>query len=404
MQMNKTEKTPKSMRLQIGIFGRRNVGKSSIINLLTHQDTSIVSEVAGTTTDAVEKSMEMLPLGPVTFIDTAGIDDEGELGKQRILKSEKIKDRADIALIISDYNGWTDFENNLSEDFKARKVPVIAVVNKIDVQKPKDEMLSELKGKADFVLTVSAKKDCDVPSKIREALIRCVPEEFINPPEILEGLVQKEDTVILVTPIDKEAPKGRLIMPQVNVLRELLDNNCVSVVVTEKNLKQALNSLKNKPKIVITDSQAFKEVDKIVPSDIPLTSFSILFARLKGDLDIFCQGAKAIDTLQNGDKVLICESCTHHAIEDDIGTVKIPNLIQKKTGKKIIFERFSSHEFPMNIRDYKLIVHCGGCMTNRREILSRLGKAKEAGVPITNYGIAISYCLGICERALKPFA
>ncbi len=402
--MNKTEKTPKSMRLQIGIFGRRNVGKSSIINLLTHQDTSIVSEVAGTTTDAVEKSMEMLPLGPVTFIDTAGIDDEGELGKQRILKSEKIKDRADIALIISDYNGWTDFENNLFEDFKFRKVPVIAVVNKTDVQKPKDEMLSELKGKADFVLTVSAKKDSDVPSKIREALIRCVPEEFINPPEILEGLVQKEDTVILVTPIDKEAPKGRLIMPQVNVLRELLDNNCVSVVVTEKNLKQALNSLKNKPKIVITDSQAFKEVNKIVPSDIPLTSFSILFARLKGDLDIFCQGAKAIDTLQNGDKVLICESCTHHAIEDDIGTVKIPNLIQKKTGKKIIFERFSSHEFPMNIRDYKLIVHCGGCMTNRREILSRLGKAKEAGVPITNYGIAISYCLGICERALKPFA
>lgn len=397
------QKTPKSMRVHIGIFGKRNVGKSSLINIITHQKTSIVSNVAGTTTDAVEKAMEMLPIGPVVFIDTAGIDDVGELGLQRIEKSKKITERTDIAIIVCDYRGFDDYEIELVQTFKEQNIPIISVINKSDEGKISEEAEQKIRDLSCETLVISAKNDTDIPAKIREALIRNVPEEFINPPEITENIAENGDTVILVTPIDKEAPKGRLIMPQVNVLRELLDNNCITLVVTEKGLPKALCSLKEMPKIVITDSQAFKEVSEIVPQNVALTSFSILFARLKGDLKTFCEGAKAIDELQDGDKVLICESCTHHVIEDDIGRVKIPNLVRKKCGKNIIFENVSSHEFPKNAGEYKLIIHCGGCMTNRREILSRIGKAKEANVAITNYGIAISYCLGILDRAIKPF-
>lgn len=396
------EKTPKSMRLHIGIFGRTNVGKSSLINILTHQETSIVSCVAGTTTDAVEKSMEMLPLGPVVFIDTAGIDDTTELGEKRTEKTEKIIARCDVAIIVSDFNGWTKYETELAKTFKENSVPILAVINKSDVSKISEEKLREISAFADKIEEISAKKDKDIPSRIRETLIRCVPEEFINPPAILENLVNPEDVVVLVTPIDKEAPKGRLILPQVNVLRELLDNRCISVVTTEKTLDMSLKSLKNPPKLVITDSQAFKQVSEIVPKSVPLTSFSILFARLKGDIKEFSDGVRAIADLKDGDKILICESCTHHAIEDDIARVKIPKLVRNKTGKDLIFEQISSHEFPKNIRNYALIIHCGGCMTNRREILSRIAKAKEAKIPITNYGIAISYCLGILDRAIQP--
>lgn len=396
------EKTPKSMRLHIGIFGRTNVGKSSLINILTHQETSIVSSVAGTTTDAVEKSMEMLPLGPVVFIDTAGIDDTTELGEKRTEKTEKIIARCDVAIIVSDFNGWTKYETELAKTFKEKSVPILAVINKSDVSKISEEKLREISAFADKIEEISAKKDKDIPSRIRETLIRCVPEEFINPPAILENLVNPEDVVVLVTPIDKEAPKGRLILPQVNVLRELLDNRCISVVTTEKTLDKSLKSLKNPPKLVITDSQAFKQVSEIVPKSVPLTSFSILFARLKGDIKEFSDGVRTIADLKDGDKILICESCTHHAIEDDIARVKIPKLVRNKSGKDLIFEQISSHEFPKNIRNYALIIHCGGCMTNRREILSRIAKAKEAKIPITNYGIAISYCLGILDRAIQP--
>lgn len=396
------EKTPKSMRLHIGIFGRTNVGKSSLINILTHQETSIVSSVAGTTTDAVEKSMEMLPLGPVVFIDTAGIDDTTELGEKRTEKTEKIIARCDVAIIVSDFKGWTKYETELAKTFKEKSVPILAVINKSDISKISEEKLREISAFADKIEEISAKKDKDIPSRIRETLIRCVPEEFINPPAILENLVTPEDVVVLVTPIDKEAPKGRLILPQVNVLRELLDNRCISVVTTEKTLDKSLKSLKNPPKLVITDSQAFKQVSEIVPKSVPLTSFSILFARLKGDIKEFSDGVRAIADLKDGDKILICESCTHHAIEDDIARVKIPKLVRNKTGKDLIFEQISSHEFPKNIRNYALIIHCGGCMTNRREILSRIAKAKEAKIPITNYGIAISYCLGILDRAIQP--
>ncbi len=396
-------KTSKSMRLQIGIFGKRNVGKSSLINAITNQNISIVSEIAGTTTDAVEKSMEMPPLGAITLIDTAGIDDEGLLGEQRVKKSQQIIERTDIAIIVCDCNGWDNFEKELVRNFNKKKIPIIAIINKNDVEEISEKMLEEIKSETSYQIKLSAKKDKDITAKITEALIRIAPEDFINPPSILENLVESDDTVILVTPIDKEAPKGRLILPQVNVLRELLDKDCVSVVVTEHNLKQAINSLKNPPKLVITDSQAFKTVSDIVPKNVALTSFSILFARLKGDLKTFVNGVQEIEKLQDGDKILICESCTHHAIEDDIGRVKIPNLIKKKTGKSLIFEHVASHDMIKNISEYKLIIHCGGCMTNRREILSRLEKAKAEGVAITNYGITISYCLGILERAIEIF-
>jgi len=396
------DKAPKSMRLQIGIFGKRNVGKSSLINAITNQNISIVSEVAGTTTDAVEKSMEMLPLGPVTLIDTAGIDDNGILGEQRVKKSGQIIERTDIALIVCDYEGWDDFEQNLAKTFNEKKIPIVAVINKNDICEISEEKFAVIKAETAYQIRLSAKNDKDVTAKIKEGLIRIAPEEFINPPAILENLVEPDDTVILVTPIDKEAPKGRLILPQVNVLRELLDNRCVSVVVTEHNLKQAIDLLKNPPKLVITDSQAFKTVSEITPKNIPLTSFSILFARLKGDLKTFVEGVYAIERLKDGDKILVCESCSHHAIEDDIGRVKIPNLIKKKTGKTLTFEHVASHDMIKNIEDYAMIIHCGGCMTNRREILSRIAKSKSAGVPITNYGITISYCLGILERAIEP--
>lgn len=400
--MSKIEQTPKSMRIHIGIFGKRNVGKSSLINIITHQETSIVSEVAGTTTDSVEKTMEMLPLGPVVFIDTAGVDDEGSLGEKRIEKTEKIIQRCDIAIIVCDTDGWGEAEINLAKNFKERKIPVIAVINKTDTGKISEENLEEIESLSEYQVQCSAKEDKDIPSKIREALIKSVPQELIEESELTKNLVNSEDIVILVTPIDKEAPKGRLILPQVNVLRELLDKKCISVVTTEKTLKQAMSALKNPPKLVITDSQAFKDVAEIVPENIPLTSFSILFAKLKGDLKAFADGVNVIENLKDGDKVLICESCTHHPIEDDIGRVKIPALIKKKTGKNIIFEHFASHEFPKNIKNYALIIHCGGCMTNRREILYRIAKAQEENIPITNYGMVISYCTGIFERAIKP--
>ncbi|MDD3238412.1 MAG: [FeFe] hydrogenase H-cluster maturation GTPase HydF [Candidatus Gastranaerophilales bacterium] len=397
------QKTPKALRLHIGIFGRRNVGKSSIINKLTHQNISIVSNVAGTTTDAVEKTMEMLPLGPVVFIDTAGIDDIGELGKQRVDKTLKVIDRTDIAIIVCDKDGWDEFENELFKKFQEIKIPTIAVINKTDLKEISQEKFDYIKEKTNSIVKTSAQSDENIIIKIKQELINNVPEEFITPPSVVEGAIEDGENAILVTPIDKEAPKGRLILPEVQVLRELLDKNCQTIVVTEKSLKKALSMTKEPPKIVITDSQAFKEVNDIVPENINLTSFSILFARLKGDLKTFIEGAKTIKELQDGDKILICESCTHHQIADDIGQVKIPNFLRKKTGKNLIFEYYSSHQFAENIKDYKLIIHCGGCMTNRREILSRILKCKNANVPITNYGVTIAYCLGILDRATEMF-
>lgn len=393
-------KSLKSMRLHIGVFGRTNVGKSSLLNKITNQEVSIVSDIAGTTTDVVEKSMELLPVGPVTFLDTAGLDDETELSVQRIEKTMKVVNRIDVAVVVCDFNGIGKFENDLIEKFKELKIPYLIVVNKCDLA-PKSFHI-DLKSELSNIIYTSVKKDEKIVFKFKEALVNLLPEDFVNSPKIVGDLVPAKSTVILVIPIDKEAPKGRIILPQVQALRDLLDNNCLSYVVKESELKDALDNLKTPPALVVTDSQAFKKVSEIVPENVSLTSFSILFARLKGDLDEFVNGAKAIENLKDGDMVLILESCTHHAIEDDIGRVKIPNLLRKKTGKNLVIHNYAGHDFP-DIKDYKLIIHCGACMTNRREVLSRVLIANQNNVPITNYGIVISYCLGILPRAIKIF-
>lgn len=395
-------KTLKSMRLHIGIFGKTNVGKSSLLNRITNQDVSIVSNIAGTTTDVVEKTMELLPIGPVNFLDTAGINDSTALSSERIEKTMKIINRTDVAIVVCDYNGIDDYERNLIEKFNELKIPFMIFINKTDEKYPSDSIIDDLKNYTKHILLSSVKTDDLIVFKIKELLVKLLPEDFVNSPKIVGDLIPQGSTVILVIPIDKEAPKGRIILPQVQTLRDLLDNNCVSVVVKESELKSAIDNLKFAPSLVVTDSQAFKNVSEIVPENIPLTSFSILFARLKGDLNTFSQGAKAIEKLQDGDRVLILESCTHHAIEDDIGRVKIPNLLRKKTGKNLIIDNIAGHDFP-DISKYKLIIHCGACMTNRREVLSRILLASENNVPITNYGICISYCLGILPRALNIF-
>lgn len=394
--------TLKSMRLHIGIFGKTNVGKSSLLNRITNQDVSIVSNIAGTTTDVVEKTMELLPIGPVNFLDTAGINDSTALSSERIEKTMKIINRTDVAIVVCDYNGIDDYERNLIEKFNELKIPFMIFINKTDEKYPSDSIIEDLKNYTKHILLSSVKTDDLIVFKIKELLVKLLPEDFVNSPKIVGDLIPQGSTVILVIPIDKEAPKGRIILPQVQTLRDLLDNNCVSVVVKESELKSAIDNLKIAPSLVVTDSQAFKNVSEIVPENIPLTSFSILFARLKGDLNTFSQGAKSIEKLQDGDRILILESCTHHAIEDDIGRVKIPNLLRKKTGKNLIIDNIAGHDFP-DISKYKLIIHCGACMTNRREVLSRILLASENNVPITNYGICISYCLGILPRALKIF-
>ena len=388
-------KTLKSMRLHIGVFGRTNVGKSSLLNRITGQEISIVSDVAGTTTDVVEKSMELLPVGPVTFLDTAGLDDSTELGEKRIEKTMKIVNRIDVGVIVCDFKGLDDYEKELIKKFDELEIPYLVVVNKCDIKKKEIEGIKN-------ILYTSVKEDERLVFRFKEALVKLLPDDFVNSPKIAGDLVPEGSTVILVIPIDKEAPKGRIILPQVQTIRDLLDSNCLPYVVKETELKQALENLKTPPALVITDSQAFKQVAEIVPENIPLTSFSILFARLKGDLDEFVKGAQAIENLKDGDCVLILESCTHHAIEDDIGRVKIPNLLRKKTGKNLVIHNYAGHDFP-DISGYKLIIHCGACMTNRREVLSRILIANQAGVPITNYGVVISYCLGILPRAVKIF-
>lgn len=398
-------KTLKSLRLHIGIFGKTNVGKSAFLNRITNQDISIVSEIAGTTTDVVEKSMELLPVGAVVFLDTAGINDTTALGKERIEKTMKVINRTDVAVIICDYKGFDEYEIGLVKKFEELKIPFMVVVNKSDVEEISDVALEKIKsvvGENTPILKTSATSDKEIVFKFKAKLVKMLPEYFVNSPKIVGDLVLPKSTVILVIPIDKEAPKGRIILPQVQTIRDLLDSDCLSYSVKVSELAEAINNLKESPALVVTDSQAFREVSQIVPENIPLTSFSILFARLKGDLKAFAEGAKAIDELKDGDKVLILESCTHHAIEDDIGRVKIPNLLLKKTGKNLVIDNYAGHDLP-DISKYNLIIHCGACMTNKREVLSRILLANEKGIPITNYGMTISYCLGIMDRAMKIF-
>lgn len=394
--------TQRGMRLHIGFFGKRNAGKSSLVNKISGQKLSIVSDIKGTTTDAVQKAMELLPVGPVLLIDTAGIDDEGDLGQLRIEKTYNALMRSDISVFVSDNEKLSEIEKEFIKKIKENNSKIISVINKTDLGELNDEDEEFLKNNTDKLLKTSAIKEDNFIFEFKKALVELSPDEFINQNVILSDIVKKDEFCILVIPIDKEAPKGRIILPQVNTLRELLDNNSISVVCNEKELEKTLQILKTPPKLVVVDSQAFKEVSKIVPDDIMLTSFSILFARLKGDLKSLYMGAKKIDDLKDNDKILVLESCTHHPVEDDIGRVKIPKLIREYTKKELIFEHFSGHDFPSNIKDYSLIIHCGACMTNRREILNRIEIANKNNVPMTNYGIAIAKATGILKRAIKP--
>lgn len=395
-------RAPKSFRLHIGIFGKRNTGKSSILNLLTNQEVSIVSEIAGTTTDPVEKPMELLPLGPVLFIDTAGIDDLGDLGEKRIAKTMAVFDRTDFGIIVTNFNDWDNFEQIIIDEFTDRAIPFIIVFNKTDLFEENKEIISKLKSAKIQFTETSALKGTGL-IELRKLLLESAPADYIDRPSILADLVGPGEAAVLVVPIDKEAPKGRLILPQVQSIRDLLDNNSFSVVVKETELHEVLSRFNKPPKLVVTDSQAFLKVAADTPTEIPLTSFSILFARFQGDLNEMVRGARAIDKLKTGDKVLIAEACTHHPIEEDIGTVKIPRWLTQYVGGKLQIDNLRGHDFPENISEYKIIIHCGACMWNRREMLSRIMKAKLAGVPITNYGLTIAYSLGIFERALQPF-
>lgn len=396
------ERTPKSMRLHIGIFGRRNVGKSSLLNALTRQQVSIVSEVAGTTTDPVEKPMELLPLGPVLFIDTAGVDDIGALGAERVAKTRKALDRTDLGVIVADSGEWGEFEEGIMAELKKREVPVLVVFNKSDLGRPAPELEARLCD--DGIRSVQTAVDRgEGVLAVRDALIAAAPDDFLAPDPIIGDLLPEGGLAVLVVPVDKEAPKGRIILPQVQAIRDLLDHGQLSLVVREHELKAALARLSRKPDIVVTDSQAFAKVAADTPVDVKLTSFSILFARYRGDLVEMVCGATTIDRLRPGDHVLVAESCTHHPIGDDIGRVKIPNWLEQRVGGKLEFVTHQGHDFPADVSQFKLVIHCGACMTNRRAVLNRVARCREQGVPITNYGLTIAWSLGIFERALEPF-
>ncbi len=393
--------TPRGSRLHIAIFGRRNAGKSSLINALTNQDIAIVSHVPGTTTDPVYKSMEILPIGPVVLIDTAGIDDVGELGRLRIDKAYRVLAKTDLMLLVLDPSNMEgDFEEQVIEQAKANRVPVIGVLNKTDLYP--DASLEAFKNRFPIpIIPVSALRRQGI-YELKMEMIKHAPKDWVSP-TILGDLVSPGDIVILVVPIDLAAPKGRLILPQVQTIRDILDNDCMAYVVKERELKVALSSLHKKPRLVVTDSQAFLKVAADTPRDVLMTSFSILFARYKGDLPALVRGVKAIEDLAPGDKVLIAEACTHHRVEDDIGTVKIPRWLRQYVGGELDFSWVSGHELPKDLNDYKLIIHCGACMINRKEMLHRLMEAEKAGIPMANYGVVIAYTLGILKRALEPF-
>jgi [FeFe] hydrogenase H-cluster maturation GTPase HydF len=395
-QYKQMKNTPKSLRLHIALFGRTNVGKSSFLNLITGQDVSIVSEQAGTTTDVVEKTMELLPLGPVVFIDTAGLDDETVLGGKRVEKTEKVFDRADIILLICEGDQFGEFEQKVCERAEEKSIPVIRICNKSDLSDSSD------------VSDISC-NSTDLPSRekvlsqLKTKLIAVCPDDFIQPPPLVGDLVRPGGIVMLIVPIDLQAPKGRLILPQVSTIRDALDNDAATLVVKEREYTHMLDQLKSPPDLVICDSQVVLKMVGDTPNHVPCTTFSILFARLKGDLSKFAAGTAAIDKLKDGDKILIAESCSHHAAEDDIGRVKIPRWLRQYTGCNLQIDVYAGLDFPDNLEEYSLAVQCGGCMNNRREILSRIEKCEAAGVPITNYGLCISQTQGVLKRVLSPF-
>lgn len=394
--------TPSGERMHITIFGRRNSGKSSLINALTGQKVAIVSEVAGTTTDPVTKAMEILPIGPVVITDTAGIDDIGALGELRVEKTLRVLEKTDLAVLVIEA-GTTpgEWEDRLAEMTGERKISLVVAENKIDLLQSGGEIEHWAKSRDLPFIGVSAATRENIEG-LKQLLITHAPMEFAEP-TIIGDLISPEDVVVLVVPIDSAAPKGRLILPQVLTLRDVLDHGSFAVVVRESELKSALASLSRKPKIVVTDSQAFKKVAAETPDDVWLTGFSLLMARYKGELDEFVAGARALRELKAGDRVLISEGCTHHRQEDDIGTVQIPRYLREMVGGDLHFGFSSGIEFPDDFRTYKLIIHCGACTLNRRELCFRQQQARDGGIPMTNYGVTLAYVNGVLDRALEPF-
>ncbi len=394
--------TPRNLRLHIGFFGRRNVGKSSLLNAITRQDVAIVSPVPGTTTDPVEKPMELLPLGPVVFIDTAGIDDVGALGEQRIVRTRRALERTDLAVLVAEAGAWDEFEDRLLTELLDRRIGVLVVLNKCDLAPPDEALETRLAAAGVKVVRTVATTGTGLDG-VRQALLEAAPADYFESRRIVGDLVRPGELVVLVVPIDKEAPKGRIILPQVQAIRDLLDSDAYCIVVKERELAAALGRLNAPPALVVTDSQAFAKVVAGIPPGVPMTSFSILFARFQGDLAELVRGTSGVERLVDGDTVLIAEACTHHPIGEDIGRVKIPRWLEQYTGKKLDFVHVQGRDFPEDLAPYSLVVHCGNCMGNRREFLSRILRCTSQNVPITNYGLVIAYSLGILDRALEPF-
>ncbi|MEJ6952333.1 [FeFe] hydrogenase H-cluster maturation GTPase HydF [Natronospora cellulosivora (SeqCode)] len=418
--------TPQGNRPHIAVFGRRNTGKSSLINVLSNQELAVVSDLAGTTTDPVYKSIELLPFGPVLLIDTAGIDDYGSIGEMRVRKTNEVLRKTDLALLVIDPEiGIGSYEKKLIEKLESKSINILLVINKADLFKNFDinessnfsiRNLEKIKQhiilncsekdkyskylKKGIIVSALDKKGIDI---LKDEIIKNIPVDY-EERTIIGDLINPGDTIVLVTPIDSAAPKGRLILPQVQTIRDIIDHDGIAMVTKENELEKTLANLREKARMVITDSQAFAKVNSIVPKDIYLTGFSVLFARYKGDLGIFLKGAKKLENLKRDAKILIAEACTHRRQQDDIGTVKIPKWLRKKFGADLSFEHVSGREYPANLEEYDLILHCGGCMLNRKEVLYRLQEAEAKGVPVINYGMAIASLHGILDRALEPFS
>ena len=399
--MSNLNKTPSSNRLHISIFGKRNMGKSTLINAITGQNLAIVSDVAGTTTDPIYKAMEISPIGPCVMIDTAGIDDIGALGELRIKKTMEVIRKTDIAILTIDYNGFSEFDYNIIETLNKNKTPFFVVINKDDIATPNNKFLEEIEKLKYPYLVMSAHNNKKIKD-VKGMIIKYSPQEFESP-SILGDIIDPGDHIVLVIPIDTGMPKGRIILPQVQTMRDILDHGGIIHTCKDTELEATLDGLKNPPKLVITDSQAFERVSALVPENILLTSFSILFARYKGDLGKMIEGAKTLVSLKKGDKFLVSEACTHHVQKDDIGRYKIPKWISEKIDTDIDFDIVAGRDYPDNLKEYKLVIHCGGCTLNRKEMLGRIDISYREGVPILNYGLCIATLFGILNRALKPF-
>jgi len=398
--------SPKSVRLHIGFFGRMNVGKSSLMNYLAGQEVAITSDVPGTTTDVVEKPVEWLPLGPVVFLDTAGLDDASELAAARMEKMNAARRRTDVAILVVEAGGWTAHEERLLAELRAARTPVLLVFNKSDVRTPDAAEQAAARARVDEVAIVSCRRPDERETAVRaikEAVGRLAPAEFSRPPPLVSDLLPAGGLLAMVVPIDLQAPKGRLILPQVQTLREALDSDAAALVVKEREYAEFLTRLNRPPDLVVCDSQVVQKMVADTPRGVKCTTFSILFARAKGDLALATRGAAALARCRDGDRVLVAEACSHHALEDDIGRVKLPRWLRQYSGARLQVDVCAGRDYPARLADYRVVIHCGGCMLNRREMLSRQEQARAAGVAITNYGVAIAFLQGVLERVLEPF-